>query len=120
MAQKLRYAAVGAGATGVHYLVLVALVEALRWPPAGATFAGATIGAGAAYFGNRSLTFASGRPIRESLPRFLAVAGVGACVNTALLWSLTRSGLHYLPAQVLATLAVFYLTYWMNRAWTFI
>lgn len=114
-----RYAAVGGVATGCHYVVLVGLVEGAGLNATTATFIGACVGACVAFLGQRAITFA-GRPRSpNALPRFLVVAGMGAVLNSAIVWAGSAAGLHYLIAQPIATLLVVYLTYHLNRTWSF-
>ena len=64
MRQLMRYATVGAAATLVHYLLLIACVELAHWKAWIASGYGAAMGAQVAYLGNRWFTFAH----RGSLP----------------------------------------------------
>lgn len=115
-----RYLAVGLVATGVHYLVLYLLVEKFGRAPPLAAAAGALCGALAGYAGNWRFTFARSAGHGQALPRFLAVAAWGALANGLLVWAGTRHmGLHYLLAQVVATVLVVLMTFRINRAWTF-
>jgi putative flippase GtrA len=113
------YTGIGAVATAVHYAVLVACVEAFGWPAYLGSGAGAVIGAQLAYAGNRRFTFAHQGDIAASWPRFMATAALGALLGMAVVALGVRLGLHYLVAQVLATLASLVLTFAVNRAWTF-
>lgn len=114
------YALVGALATGVHYAVLVALVELGSVEASLATALGASAGALAAYAGNRRFTFASDAAHARALPRFLAIAALGAGANAGLVHAGTAwLGLHYLVPQVFATAVVFVSGFALNRRWTF-
>jgi putative flippase GtrA len=116
----LRYSFVGAVGTAAHYALLVVLVQAGLAGPVLASTVGAVAGAIVNYLLNRSYTFASRRRHRESAPRFMAIAAAGTAINAALLATLVDgAGIHYLAAQVVATLAVLGFTYVANRAWTF-
>lgn len=116
----LRYSFVGAAGTAAHYALLVALVQAGLADPILASTLGAVAGAIVNYMLNHTYTFASRRRHRASLPRFMAVAAAGTALNAALLAALVNgAGVHYLAAQVVATLAVLGATYLANRAWTF-
>lgn len=115
----MRYALVGAVATGVHYALLAALVEFGAWPPWWAAGAGALLGAQVAYLGNRAYTFGHRGDMRRSWPRFQATAVLGALLSTALVKAGDAVGLHYLVAQAVATLAAMLLTFAINRRWTF-
>lgn len=115
-----RYTLIGGLATGGHYAVLIALVEALRVPPSIAAALGAICGALIAYAGNRRFTFSGNHRHRKALPRFLLVAALGAALNGGIVWAgTTVLAWHYLAAQIAATLMVLIITYRYNRAWTF-
>ncbi|MCG6876279.1 MAG: GtrA family protein [Betaproteobacteria bacterium] len=111
---------IGGFATGVHYMVLLSLVEGLHVTPSLAAASGAVCGALVAYAGNRQFTFRHGPRHRTALPRFLLVAALGAALNGGGVWAGTAIlGWHYLVAQIAATLVVLLITYGCNRTWTF-
>jgi len=116
----LTYALVGGLATAVHYLVLVVLVELGHVGAGLAAATGASCGALAAYAGNRRFTFASSAAHARALPRFLAVAALGAATSAGLVhFGTVRLGLHYLLPQAFATAIVLYAGYVLNRRWSF-
>lgn len=116
----MRYGLTGAVATAFHYLVLLGLVELLSIKPWIATGLGALCGAVVAYIGNRQFTFVSNAPNRQALPRFFAIAALGAALNSLLMWLMTHYfNLYYFAAQVIATIIVLIVTYHLNRHWTF-
>jgi putative flippase GtrA len=115
----LRYGVVGALATAAHYTLLVIAVEGWHWPAWCGSGAGAVLGAQLAYAGNRWFTFGHRGAIGASWPRFQATAALGAGAGMAIVAGGVHLGLHYLEAQVLATLAAMLLTYAVNRRWTF-
>lgn len=116
----LRYSLVGAVGTATQYVLLVVLVQASAVNPVLASTVGAVAGAIVNYALNHRYTFESRRRHRESLPRFMAIAAAGVAINAALLAALVNGlGIHYLVAQVVATLAVLGVTFLANRAWTF-
>jgi putative flippase GtrA len=118
--QLAAYASVGAAATVVHYAILITLVEAAGWRAVPATLIGYVAGGVVAYVLNRRHTFASDRPHEEAGWRFALVAFVGFCV-TFFLMSLFVDclGAPYLPAQVVTTGLAMFMTFALNRAWTF-
>jgi len=118
--QFVRYAAVGAIGTLVHYGVLVVLVQSQA---AGALIA-STIGFGAGalvnYLLNYYLTFRSRERHHEALAKFMTVALLGLAVNAAVMALLAGAlGLHYLLAQLVATAVVLAAGFLANRWWTF-
>ena len=117
--QLMRYAAVGAVATLVHYVWLVVCVELAAWPAWLASGFGAVAGAQVAYYGNRRFTFAHQGARATSWPRFQATALLGAVGGMGVVALAVRMGLYYLLAQMLATLLMLLLTFGINRRWTF-
>jgi len=115
----LRYAAVGAVATGAHWALLVALVEAAGTVPWLASGAGAVLGAQVAFVANRHYTFAHAGAVGPAWWRFMGAATLGALAGMAIVAGGTAAGLHYLVAQALATASALVLTYAVNRRWTF-
>ena len=115
-----RYLLVGLLATAVHYALLIALVELARAAAAPSAAFGAACGALAAYAGNRRFTFAGGAAHAQALPRFLAVAALGAAINGAIVWTGTKIiDMHYLAAQVVVTSIVVWSGFVLNRRWSF-
>ncbi len=115
-----RYAAVGAFATACHYGTLLIAVERWGVHPGGASFVGAVLGACVAYAGNRHLTFhASTAPQREAVPRFAATAVGAAVLHGAIVNTSDALGVPYLGMQGVATVTMMFLTYEINRRWTF-
>ncbi len=92
-----RYLLVGLLATAVHYALLVALVEFAGAAAAPSAAFGAACGALAAYAGNRRFTFPGAPRHGQALPRFLAVAALGAATNGAIVWTGTAGPRHALP-----------------------
>jgi putative flippase GtrA len=120
-AMFLNYALVGSVATAIHFVAMVFLVELAFIEPALASMVGATAGALIGYVGNRRFTFAESKQShRAALPRFLLLAVLGALMNgTVVLVGSTVVGVHYLLSQVLATLLTLFVTFTLNRLWTF-
>jgi putative flippase GtrA len=116
-----RYAAVGAVATAAHYAILVALVEAGWLAPPRAAALGAWVGAQVAFAGNAAFTFratAAGATVGAWL-RFQITAVIGAALSFAIVAAGARIGVHYVVAQVVATLVALVATYEINRRWSF-
>jgi putative flippase GtrA len=118
--QFLAFASVGAVGTAAHYVTLVSLVELGRVRVTLATAAGAIVGAMVGYLGNYHWTFASQRAHHVALPRFAAIAAVGALLNTAIMALATRTlPFHYLLLQMGATGIVLLFNFAANRHFTF-
>lgn len=115
----MRYIAVGVVSTAVHYALLVLCVERAGWPAFAASGFGAVVGAQVAYLGNRWFTFAHRGDVTASWPRFQLTALAGTLLGMAIVALGVRLHVHYLIAQLLATLVSLVLTFTMNRHWTF-
>jgi putative flippase GtrA len=119
-AQFVKFALVGGLATALQYAILVVLVEGAQWPPVFASSMGFAVSALGNYLLNRRFTFRSQRRHLEAAPRFAVVAVIGFWINAAVVWlAFDAAGLHYLVAQVVATLATLGWTFAANRNWTF-
>lgn len=118
--QFLKFAAVGLFGTAAHYTVLTVLVEAFKARVVLATTAGFVAGALVNYVLNRRFTFDSEADHAIALPKFLAVAALGAGINAYMVsWLLEHTGVHYLLVQVCATATVLVWNFVANTLWTF-
>ena len=115
----LRYAGVGAAATAVHYAVLVGLVEGAGMAPRFAAAIGAWIGAQVAFAGNARFNFGAGPVTLRAWLRFQITAAVGAAISFTIVAVGVRAGMYYLIAQAAATLVALFVTYEINRRWSF-
>jgi putative flippase GtrA len=119
MRRFVRYTLVGAIATALHYVLLALLVELADWPAWLGSGAGAVAGAQLAFFGNRWFTFDHAGHVGRAWSKFQGTALFGAGVGMGVVGACVGLGLHYLAAQVLATLLSLLLTFAINRHWTF-
>jgi putative flippase GtrA len=118
--QLSTYALVGVVATLAHYAVLIALVEVLLWRAVPAALCGYVIGGVVSYVLNRRHTFASDRPHRQATWRFALVALLGFCLTYGFMsLFVDRLGAPYLPAQMVTTVLVMFVSFGLNRVWTF-
>lgn len=118
--QFVRFSLIGGVATALQYAILIALVETALADAVAASTIGFAISALVNYALNRSFTFRSSKSHAEALPKFGTVALLGLALNASLLWLFhVAAGLHYLPAQLLATGGTLSCTFTLNRSWTF-
>ena len=115
-----QYAAVGAVATATHYAILVGLVEARLLAPEHAAALGAWLGAQVAFAGNAAFTFRGHGATPRAWLRFQVTALFGAILSFALVALGVRLGVHYLLAQIVATLINLLVTFEINRRWSFV
>lgn len=115
----LRFVAVGAAATVVHYAILIGLVELLHAALIPATTAGFCGGAVTSYTLNRRVTFAHQPHYGRGLAKFIAISLVGMGLNALIVGTLARLGLPYLLAQVGATGACFFWNFTAARLLVF-
>jgi len=120
IAQFIRYGMAGAVGTAAQYAILCILVEGFAIGAVIASSVGAVAGAFVNYVLNYRYTFKSERPHADALAKYGVVSVAGIVLNGLVLALGTSAlSLHYLGAQVLATLVVFFAAFTLNRAWTF-
>lgn len=118
--QFIRFLFVGGSATILHYAILIALVQSGFAGPVVASSIGFAISALFNYALNRQFTFRSANPHSRAFPRFVTVALTGLAINATLLWIFVKTGLlHYLVAQMLATVGTLLWNFFINKFWTF-
>lgn len=120
MIRFVLFALVGCAAAIGHYGVLVLLRELFGVAPVPASACGFIVGGVISYMLNYGQVFRSDQAHLPTAGKFLTVAVVGLGFNSAVMWILAVSlGIHYLAAQVTATLTVMVWSYAGNRLWTF-
>ncbi len=118
--QLSKYGLVGAVGTGVQYALMALLLWQMMDDAVLASTLGAVAGAFVNYLLNYFYTFRSDKGHVEALIKFWIVAIVGWSVNAGVLaFGISALGLPVIPAQLIATAMVFFLTFVLNRMWTF-
>jgi putative flippase GtrA len=118
--QGASFLAVGLVATGLQYLILVALVEFLRWPVVTSSSIGFALSALLNYSLNHRYTFRSDAPHHRAFPKFFSVAAAGLALNALLMDMLANKAMiPYLMSQVICTGIVLIWNFTANRVWTF-
>jgi putative flippase GtrA len=113
------YTVVGAVGTIFHYLTLIILVH-FNVAILPATTSGFIIGALINYGLNYHYTFKSRARHHQAMSRFMIAAGFGVFINGLIMHLLAdQFTVHYLIAQIIATLAVLISGYLINFFWTF-
>jgi putative flippase GtrA len=120
MSQFVLFALVGCAASVGHYGVLIALSELAHATPVPASAAGFIVGGVISYLLNYRIVFRSEQNHAPTIVKFLTVAVAGLGLNSLIMWTLAHGlALHYLPAQIAATLTVMLWSFGANRYWTF-
>ncbi len=115
----VRFATVGAAATGIQYVLLVLLVRFAGMGAPLASSLGFIASAAANYLLNYRYTFRSRHRHGPAVLKFAALASMGLLLNAGLMRLLTESGWNYLIAQVVATAVVLAWNFLGNSLWTF-
>lgn len=118
--QFIQFALVGCAAAIGHYGTLIALCEWAGVSPVPASGAGFVVGAAISYVLNYQFVFQSDKGHMPTAAKFLTVAVIGLMLNSLFMALLNGgAGIHYLAAQVAATVLVMVWSYLGNRSWTF-
>jgi putative flippase GtrA len=114
------FVVVGFIATGVHYALLIGLVEIAGISAVAAALIGYGAGGTVSYGLNRRLVFRTNLPHEAAMSRFTLVAAVGFGL-TYIFMSLFvhAAGIPYLPAQVATTGIVMFWNFAAHSLWTF-
>lgn len=114
------FVVVGGIATTAHYIVLVVLCELGGLAPTPASALGFTVGAIVGYALNYRFTFGRAAPHRQAGPRFVMTALAGLALNSAIMMAMTEAvAVHYLVAQVTATVVCLFWNFIVNQYWSF-
>ena len=114
------FVVVGVIATGVHYALLIGLVETAGISAVAAALVGYGAGGTVSYGLNRRLTFRTKLPHEAAVSRFTVVAAVGFGLTYIFMSLLVDgAGIPYLPAQVATTGIVLLWNFAAHRLWTF-
>ncbi|MFC6633683.1 GtrA family protein [Microbulbifer taiwanensis] len=114
----VRFAAVGAAATLVQFLLLASLVEILSTQAVIASAASYLTSAGINYWLNYRFTFSSNISHWRTLPKFALVAMIGLAVNTCS-FALLVLVFHYIPAQCVATGITLFSNFALHQLWIY-
>jgi putative flippase GtrA len=119
--QFSRFFSVGLVAVGVHYGVMILLVEAFRLDEVHAAVIGYTIGGFASYSLNRKFTYDTERSHGAAAWRFAVVAGIGLVITWVFMALFNRYlGWHYVLSQLITTAIVMMWSFFAHKYWTFV
>jgi putative flippase GtrA len=116
----ISFAAIGVVATGIQYVVLIALVQLLDIAPVVASAIGFVTSAVANYLLNYHLTFESQKAHIDSGIKFIVIASLGLLLNSLIMYmGIEMLRIHYLLTQLAATGIVLLWNFAGNYAWSF-
>ncbi|VXC21982.1 GtrA family protein [Massilia sp. 9I] len=118
-AQFAKFLLAGGTGTALHYLIFAALVSMLGITPGPAAFVGAAAGACIVYSLNRRFTFASSPPHLTALPRFIALAFIGALSNGIAVGMLSSLGINFLLSQFMVSIIILIINFIVSKIWIF-
>ena len=113
-----RFAMTGAVGTGVHYMILILLVEFAQVSPSYSTMFGFLGGAVTNYFLSNYFVFKIGRTSLASVVKFICMALFGFILNQAIFMA-SYVYVPYLVAQIIATGCVFVVNFLVSKYWVF-
>ncbi|ALA59769.1 GtrA family protein [Nitrospira moscoviensis] len=114
------FLSIGGGITLAHYVILIFSVRGFGIDPVLASSSGYGVAAVINYYLNSRFTFRYQKSHRAAFLKFLLVALVGFLLNGIIMHiCVARLSLHYLMAQVLATVIVLGWNFSANYAWSF-
>jgi putative flippase GtrA len=115
-----RFLCVGGSATALQYLLLMAMVGKFDVAPLIASSLAYAISTIYNYIASHAFTYRSRRAHSSALPRYVCVSAVGLGLNAAVVWiSFDQLHMHYLVAQLLATVATLSWNYLAGLRWAF-
>ena len=119
--ELLVFGCVGVSALLAHFVIVSLWLVPAGLPPLAANVVAFLLAFQVSYWGHRQLTFrAQHVPHRQSLPRFLGVAGLSFALNEALYFVLLRfTALDYRSALLLVLLLVALCTFVLSKLWAF-
>jgi putative flippase GtrA len=118
--QFARFLLVGGGATLLHYAMLIVLHRLLGIGALLSTSLGFLISAVCNFFASYHFTYQSTLSMRRAAGRYAIATGAGLLLNGAVFWTVHGAlGVHYLAAQVVATMVVMLWSFSTGRVWAF-
>ena len=120
MAQFIKFALVGVSNTLLTFAVYTLLVKVFGVWYLAASGIGFAVGAVNGYLLNRRWTFRGHAGGTATAVRWVVVQGCGLLVNLGLVYLfVSQAGLDKLIGQAFATVIVVFITFFVNRRWTF-
>jgi putative flippase GtrA len=116
--QARRFGLVGVGVTGLHVIVVVALIEAWRVAPVRANAVAFLCATLASYLANTLWSFRH-RLQPQSFVRFLVISVAGFCATLGISGAAQTLGVHYAVGLAAIVVTVPVLSFILHRTWTY-
>lgn len=115
----IKFVGIGGLATALQYALMILLIEWFQIQEVLASASAYAISAVFNYLANYYFTFSSNQNHLHTFSKFVVVAGFGLGLNTLLFYLLFNTGLHYLIAQVFATLVTLCVNFAAHKLWIY-
>jgi putative flippase GtrA len=115
----IKFVGIGGLATALQYALMILLIEWFQIQEVLASASAYAISAVFNYLANYYFTFGSNKNHLQTFSKFVVVAGFGLGLNTLLFYLLFNAGLHYLIAQVFATLVTLCVNFAAHKLWIY-
>jgi putative flippase GtrA len=110
---------VGGFATCLQYILMIVFIELFWVPEVLASALAYAISAIANYLANYHLTFKSQQKHILAFSKFIFVASFALAINTLLFFLVFSIGVHYLLAQIVATLVTLIINFLAHKFWIY-
>ena len=118
--QFSKFLVVGGLSTLLQYVVLVIAVTFLNTDPVNGSMTGYLLGGVLNYYLNYKFTFKSDKSHINTTWKFAVIMAIGFSLNAYIMFVLVSDiELHYIFAQIVATIIVLVWNFIANRLWTF-
>jgi len=114
-----KFIGIGGLATLLQYGLMIAFVEWLQIPEVLASAIAYGSSAVGNYLANYYWTFNSNKNHLNTFPKFVLVASAGLLLNTLIFYVLFRLDIHYMVAQIFATLVTLAFNFTAHKFWIY-
>jgi len=115
----VKFVGVGGLATVFQYGLMIGFIEFMNIPEVPASAISYGISALFNYLANYYLTFNSDAQHLQTLPKFIVATTMVLIINTLLFSFFFNTGLHYLIAQVMATVITLFVNFVIHKYWIY-
>lgn len=114
-----KFVGIGGLATAIQYGLMILFIEFLAINAVAASASSYALSAMFNYTANYYWTFHSDAKHLQTLPKFALASILVLIINTLLFWFFLHAGLHYLVAQVIATVITLFINFSIHKIWIY-